>query len=71
MGRPRKTTTTTTTKPQVEEVVQETVQENETVIEAPVAPKPVEVKETKKKDEWEIKSRQYYLAGGKSPLTYT
>ena len=69
MARPRKTTTTT--KPQVEEVVQETVQENETVIEAPVAPKPVEVKETKKKDEWEIKSRQYYLAGGKSPLTYT
>ena len=70
MARPRKTTTTTT-KPQVEEVVQETVQENETVIEAPVAPKPVEVKETKKKDEWEIKSRQYYLAGGKSPLTFT
>jgi|TARA_S200002703_G_C3770368_1_gene237177 hypothetical protein len=69
MARPRKTTTTT--KPQVEEVVQETVQENETVIEAPVAPKPVEVKETKKKDEWEIKSRQYYLAGGKSPLTFT
>ena len=69
MARPRKTTTTT--KPQVEEVVQETVQENKTVIEAPVAPKPVEVKETKKKDEWEIKSRQYYLAGGKSPLTYT
>tara|TARA_R110002020_G_scaffold122476_4_gene277810 strand:+ start:583 stop:1461 length:879 start_codon:yes stop_codon:yes gene_type:complete len=69
MARPRKTTTTT--KPQIEEVVQETVQENETVIEAPVAPKPVEVKKTKKKDEWEIKSRQYYLAGGKSPLTYT
>jgi hypothetical protein len=65
MARPRKTTTTTT--PQVEEVVQET----ETVIEAPVAPEPVEVKETKKKDEWEIKSRQYYLTGGKSPLTYT
>ena len=64
MARPRKTTTTT---PQVEEVVQET----ETVIEAPVAPEPVEVKETKKKDEWEIKSRQYYLTGGKSPLTYT
>jgi hypothetical protein len=66
MGRPRKTTTATT-NPQVEEVVQET----ETVIEAPVAPEPVEVKETKKKDEWEIKARQYYLAGSKSPITFT
>jgi hypothetical protein len=66
MGRPKKTTTTTTT--QAEEVVQGT----ETVIEAPVATKPVETKkEIKKKDEWEIKSRQYYLTGGKSPLTYT
>ena len=65
MGRPRKTTTSPA---QVETVEQKI----ETVEEAQPAPEPVVIKkETKKKDEWEIKARQYYLAGSRSPITFT
>lgn len=65
MGRPRKTITSPA---QVETVEQEI----ETVEEVQPAPEPVVIKkETKKKDEWEIKARQYYLAGSKSPITFT
>lgn len=65
MGRPRKTTTSPA---QVETVEQEI----ETVEEVQPTPEPVVIKkETKKKDEWEIKARQYYLAGSKSPITFT
>ena len=65
MGRPRKTTTSPA---QVETVEQEI----ETVEEVQPTPEPVIIKkETKKKDEWEIKARQYYLAGSKSPITFT
>lgn len=65
MGRPRKTTTSPA---QVETVEQEI----ETVEEVQPAPEPVVIKkETKKKDEWEIKARQYYLAGSRSPITFT
>ena len=65
MGRPRKTTTSPV---QVETVEQEI----ETVEEVQPTPEPVVIKkETKKKDEWEIKARQYYLAGSKSPITFT
>ena len=63
MGRPRKTTTSPV---QVETVEQEI----ETVEEVQPTPEPVVIKkETKKKDEWEIKARQYYLAGSRSPIT--
>ena len=65
MGRPRKTTTSPV---QVETVEQEI----ETVEEVQPTPEPVVIKkETKKKDEWEIKARQYYLAGSRSPITFT
>jgi len=65
MGRPRKTITSPA---QVETVEQEI----ETVEEVQPTPEPVVIKkETKKKDEWEIKARQYYLAGSKSPITFT
>ena len=65
MGRPRKTTTSPV---QVETVEQEI----ENVEEVQPTPEPVVIKkETKKKDEWEIKARQYYLAGSKSPITFT
>ncbi len=65
MGRPRKTTTSPA---QVETVEQEI----ETVEEVQPTPEPVVIKkETKKKDEWEIKARQYYLAGSRSPITFT
>ena len=65
MGRPRKTTASPA---QVETVEQEI----ENVEEVQPTPEPVVIKkETKKKDEWEIKARQYYLAGSKSPITFT
>ena len=65
MGRPRKTITSPA---QVETVEQEI----ENVEEVQPTPEPVVIKkETKKKDEWEIKARQYYLAGSKSPITFT
>lgn len=65
MGRPRKTITSPA---QVETVEQEI----ETVEEVQPTPEPVVIKkETKKKDEWEIKARQYYLAGSRSPITFT
>lgn len=65
MGRPRKTITSPA---QVETVEQEI----ETVEEVQPTPEPVVIKkETKKKDEWEIKARQYYLTGSKSPITFT
>tara|TARA_B110000503_G_C7140254_1_gene410549 strand:- start:266 stop:1132 length:867 start_codon:yes stop_codon:yes gene_type:complete len=65
MGRPIKTTTQTAQMETVE-------QEIKTVEEVQPTPEPVVIKkETNKKDNWEIKSRQYLLTGGKSPLTFT
>ena len=42
----------------------------ETVVQVAEIPKPIEKPKTKK-DVWEIKDRQYYLLGNKTPLSYS
>ena len=53
--------------------VEEPVVEETVVMEKPVVktPKVKEVKPEPKKDKWEVKDRQYFLANNKSPLSYS
>ena len=59
-------------KKKEKEVIEEPQVEEKVVVEAPKPepkPEPVVVKETPKKDKWEIKSRTYILRGNKKPLS--
>ena len=59
-------------KKKTAEVVEEPLLEETVVVEAPKVepkPQPVVVKESPKKDNWEIKDRLYYLKGNRKPLS--